>query len=69
MREITLRFFLEEEIVDEDYTDLDFSKVELVSTDLSAMERFVLTEHWAQSDFYWTEITWKILNAISPEIN
>lgn len=58
-------------VFDEDFPEdgswLELAKIELGPTDLTDEEILAITEDFAQTDFYWIEVSQAILTAINND--
>lgn len=69
MKKIVIEFTFNEEVdeFDKDYTHLEWNDLKVIETDLTDDQRLGVAESWAQSDNYWTNTCWDIINEIAGE--
>lgn len=65
-KKIVLEFVFDEEYDEDfDYTELKLAKIKLgKGTTLTGQERYAVTEHWGQSDFWHVEVHNDILDVV-----
>lgn len=69
MKKIVIEFTFKEEVdeYDEYYTYVEHVDTKIVETDLTDNQRQGVAESWAQSDRYWVDTCWDIINKIAGE--
>lgn len=66
MKHIDIRFKFEV-LEEDDYEYYDLKAIEALGTDIPLDKRKGIVERLAQSDIYWTEYAWKILDEFERE--